>query len=319
MRNRGHFWRNVTLIGLAHVIAVIGLIRWNASAKSTKPEPIVWVTGDALEGGAGLSSYAPTPAVVPSPMTAEPTGTPIVTPDEAEPILASTKSEIELPAATPTDTPTPAVKPAATPFFKVQPKASPRPPRKPRPKPTPQPTPKPTPKPKPRKTLLAKASPRPTPVDPEEEADDAQSADAASSTPAEKSEAPNEQPDQPGNGSAGKSSDAGGSGNGRGKGVAGNSELSAYSRMLHDRLYSEWDQPTTPVSSAGKISTVVRVRIEKNGKISHFEIVKPSGNVMIDESVQAIGKHVTQVDPLPPSLRRSGHYDVKINFELNSE
>ena len=108
-------------------------------------------------------------------------------------------------------------------------------------------------------------------------------------------------------------------GNGHGKGVAKSSELAAYSRMLHDRLYSEWDQPTTTVSSAAKISTLVRVRIEKDGRISHFEIIKPSGNVMIDQSIEAIGKHVTQVDPLPASLRRSGHYDVKINFELNSE
>ena len=97
------------------------------------------------------------------------------------------------------------------------------------------------------------------------------------------------------------------------------SELAAYSRMLHDRLYSEWDQPTSTVSAATKISTLVRVRIEKDGTISKFEIIKPSGNVMIDESVGAIGKRVSQVDPLPPILRRSGHYDVKINFELNSE
>ena len=110
-----------------------------------------------------------------------------------------------------------------------------------------------------------------------------------------------------------------GGGTGHGKGTANSSELAAYSRMLHDRLYSEWDQPTTTVSSGGKISTLVRVRIEKNGRISKFEIVRPSGNVMIDESVAAIGKQVKQVDPLPPELRRSGNYDVKINFELNPE
>jgi TonB family protein len=101
--------------------------------------------------------------------------------------------------------------------------------------------------------------------------------------------------------------------------VAKTSELAAFGRMLHDRLYSEWVQPTTPVSSTGKISTLVRVRIEKDGTLSNFEIVKSSGNVMIDESVAAIGKHVSQVDPLPAGLRGSGHYDVKINFELNSE
>jgi TonB family protein len=101
--------------------------------------------------------------------------------------------------------------------------------------------------------------------------------------------------------------------------MAKSSELAAYSRMLHDRLYSGWTQPTTTVSSTAKISTVVRVRIENDGTISSFEISKPSGNVMIDDSVAAIGKRVTKVDPLPAAMRSSGHYDVKINFELNSE
>jgi TonB family protein len=89
--------------------------------------------------------------------------------------------------------------------------------------------------------------------------------------------------------------------------------------MLHDRFYSGWNQPTTTVASTAKMSTVVQVRIEKDGRVSTFEIVKPSGNVMVDESVATIGKQVTHVDPPPVALRKGGHYDVKINFELNSD
>jgi len=63
----------------------------------------------------------------------------------------------------------------------------------------------------------------------------------------------------------------------------------------------------------------VRVRIEKNGRVSTFEIVRPSGNVLVDDSVAAIGKRVTHVDPLPAGLVKGSHYDVKINFELNSD
>ena len=318
MFNRGHFWRNVALIGLAHVVALIGLIRWNASANSPKPEPVMWVSGDSVDGG-GSSARSAATAVAPSPVAVEPTATPFEISDEAPPILASTKSEIELPAATPTATATPAIKPAATPLFKTAPKPSPRPPRKPRPKPSPRPIPKPTPKPQPKKTLLAKASPRPSPAESDKEEDQEETAATPSTTSTEKIRATNDEIEQPGAATATNTSDSAGAGNGHGKGLAKTSELSAYSRMLHDRLYSEWDQPTTTVSSAAKISTLVRVRIEKDGRISHFEIVKPSGNVMIDESVEAIGKQVTQVDPLPPTLRRSGHYDVKINFELNSE
>jgi len=89
--------------------------------------------------------------------------------------------------------------------------------------------------------------------------------------------------------------------------------------MLHDRFYGAWIQPTTNVASGNKISTLVQVRIEKDGRVSNFEIIKPSENVVVNESVAAIAKRVTQVDPLPAGLGTGDHYDLKINFELNSE
>jgi TonB family protein len=73
------------------------------------------------------------------------------------------------------------------------------------------------------------------------------------------------------------------------------------------------------VSSGSKISALVKIRIEKDGRVSTFEIIKPSGNMVVDESVAAVAKRVTDVDPLPAGLGSGGHYDVKINFELNSE
>jgi TonB family protein len=88
--------------------------------------------------------------------------------------------------------------------------------------------------------------------------------------------------------------------------------------MLHDRFYSAWIQPTANVPSGTKISTLVRVRIEKDGRVSKFEIVKPSGNVVVNESVRVVAKQVTQVDPPPTGLGQGDHYDVKINFELNT-
>jgi TonB family protein len=317
MSTQRHFWRNVALIGLAHVVAVIGLIHWNASANNAKPPAIMWVTDESSDAGPGSSAHQATAASTPLSLAAEPTATPIEPSDESAPILALAKSEIELPVPTPT--PTPVVKPASTPLFKAAPKPSPRPPRKPHPKPTPGPTPKPTPKPKPRKTILAKA-PRSSPADSDEADDDRADVNPASTSAPEKNRSATDEVEKSGSATVASANATGsGGGDGQGKGMARSSELAAYSRMLHDRLYSEWDQPTSTVSSAAKISTMVRVRIEKDGRISKFEIIKPSGNVMIDESVAAIGKQVTQVDALPPSLRGSGHYEVKINFELNSE
>ena len=89
--------------------------------------------------------------------------------------------------------------------------------------------------------------------------------------------------------------------------------------MLHDRFYSEWVQPSTSLTSGAKVSVLVKLRIEKDGRVSNFEVIKPSGNSVVDESVTAVAKRVTEVDPLPAGLGNGEHYDVKINFELNSE
>ena len=110
-------------------------------------------------------------------------------------------------------------------------------------------------------------------------------------------------------GSAGKSGSAGGRSNA--------SEFGWYGNMLHDRFYSAWIQPTTTVASGTKISTLVKVRIEKDGRVSKFEIIKPSENVVVNESVAAIAKRVTEVDSPPDrprsgrSLRRKNQFRVK--------
>src|SRR5207247_1290348 len=116
---------------------------------------------------------------------------------------------------------------------------------------------------------------------------------------------------------AGKTSSAGKVGHAGGASSA--SEFGWYGNMLHDRFYSAWIQPTTTVASGAKISTLVKVRIEKDGRVSNFEIVKPSENVVVNESVAAIAKRVTEVDPPPAGLNNGDHYDVNINFELNTD
>jgi hypothetical protein len=39
----------------------------------------------------------------------------------------------------------------------------------------------------------------------------------------------------------------------------------------------------------------------------------------LDESVKALANRLSRVEPLPDGLGKGDHYDVKINFELNSE
>ena len=91
-----------------------------------------------------------------------------------------------------------------------------------------------------------------------------------------------------------------------------------YHELIHDRFYSQWDQPTSIVSSSAGFFCTLGIRIEKNGKISDVKIVKSSGNVVMDESVMAAAKRVGQIDPLPAGLGSGTAYTVNINFELNN-
>ena len=295
MSKTPRFWRNVTLIALAHVALIAGLIRWSAAARSAPDaESLVWLSGAqdlAAERSEGHAA-APTEISVPS---AKPES---LDPDEREkeqPPLTQAKSEIELPKPTPMETPVP----KAT--------ANPRA--------TPKPAPRPTPKSTPKKTILAKATKSSAHLkssSPESTGDQSDSSNEKKKN-AKTASAKTKSASQTGGsktGSVGKSGSAGGRSNA--------SEFGWYGNMLHDRFYSAWIQPTTTVASGTKISTLVKVRIEKDGHVSKFEIIKPSENVVVNDSVAAIAKRVTEVDSPPTGLAQGDHYEVKINFELNT-
>jgi outer membrane biosynthesis protein TonB len=286
------FWRNVTLIALAHVALIVGLIRWSVAARaSTNAESIVWLGSAedlaAREHEEGPSTHRESHAVEPKPLKDDQA-------EEEKPLVTAAQSEIELPSPTPKPTP----KPTSTPKLSATPT--------PKPKVTPKATPKPTPK----KMLLAKASHKSLPK--------TKSSPAKSSEKSEKNEksltAKTGTESHSGSGKTGLTGKGGNAGGG-----SSASEFGWYGHMLHDRFYSAWIQPTTSVPSGSKISTLVKLRIEKDGRVSKFEVIKPSENVVVNESVAAIAKRVTEVDAPPAELIKGDHYDVKINFELNTE
>jgi TonB family protein len=315
MPRDARFWRNVTIIGFAHIAILLGLLRWSRDARKPNPSEIVWMEGGAGDFGEAASAK---PAPNESKQTPQPTPEPSKAEEaEDQPTVAPVKSDIQLPARTavpaPAATATPTSKPSATP------------------RPTPSATPKPKPKPTPKTPLVAKATPKPTAKPKEgdgddqtddaeakkkrvaraalakEKADDAKGSDSSSEKPIKKATTAR------GPGKA----DSAGTG-GQGSGAGGVSEFGWYGNMLHDRFYSEWVQPTTVVASGAKLSALVKLRIEKDGRVSDFTVIRPSGNVVVDESVAAVAKRVTQVDPLPAGLGGQ-YYEVRINFELNSE
>ena len=295
MSTSPRFWRNVTLIALAHVVLIAGLIRWSVAARSAPDaESLVWLSAGDLESGRSDNSVASSSKVSMPSVESEPLK--LDEEEKEQPRLTQAKSEIELPKPTPMETPVP----KAT----AKPKA------------TTKPTPKPTPRSTPKKTVLAKAtqsSAHPNSSPPKSTGDQTDSSNEKKKS-AKTASAKTESSSDNGAGKAGSASKGG---DHEGGGTSA-SEFGWYGNMLHDRFYSAWIQPTTTVSSGIKISTLVRVRIEKDGHVSKFEIIKPSENVVVNESVAAIAKQVTEVDAPPAGLGNGFHYDVKINFELNT-
>ncbi len=283
MARDARFWRNVAIIAVAHIAVAIALVRWNHEKARPNLQSVVWLNSEVVaRTEPAIEEAAPSEADTPRTKPEEP---------EDPPLPSSAKSDIQLPIATPSPTPvsTPLPKPSLTPA----------------PKPSVKPTAKPSPKPTPKKSAEAKATPKPSPK--------------KSATPAEPKKAADEVKKEsvkvaPANAESNQGHPSGSTGSTG----ARSSEFSWYGKMLHDRFFSEWIQPTTSVAVGAKMSALVRIRIEKDGRVSKFTIVKPSGNVVVDESVAALATRVTQVDPLPTGLG-GVFYEVNINFELNPE
>lgn len=275
MGQDARFWRNVTIIAVAHIAILLMLARWNAEARRPNLQSIVWLNSASTEsvrkqlkaGSDGAPFKEPPGSELEQPNTA-PDGMPA-------------QSDIYLPPPAP-----PLPTSATTPFSKPSPRVMPKVVLK-----------------APKKPVVAKATPKPSPKKKMTPADEEKGSD-------QERETAKTAPFDPNVVNGDRSSSAG-------PDVAARaSEFSWYGKMLHDRFYSEWNQPTTSAPIGAKMSALVRVRIERDGRVSNFAIVRPSGNVVVDESVAAIAKRVTQVDPLPPGLG-GAFYEVNINFELS--
>jgi protein TonB len=304
------FWINVGLITAGHVALLIGFIRWSsASNNHPNAQSVIWMSGGAGDGIVTKKTEPPLREKLP--LHEESKAEKPREQDEDQPVLTSAPSEIQLSAPAPTPRSMPTPKPSAAPQTK----------------PTPKPTPKLTPKPSPKRLTVAKAKPSPKPKPKHEENEAAGAKSETADIAKEKIVlAKNESSDlkpaahtspatQTG---VGKGTTAGAAG-GHAGGSVNESQFGWYGSMLHDRFYSEWAQPTSVADTGGKNSVMVKLRIEKDGHVSSFEIVRSSGNAELDDSVRALANRVSHVEPLPDGLGKGDHYDVKINFELNSE
>jgi TonB family protein len=110
-----------------------------------------------------------------------------------------------------------------------------------------------------------------------------------------------------------------GPGNGAGQGSGGGSiasELGWYNEMIHDRFHEQWDQPTVAAGvPAENYVALLKIRIEKDGRVSSYSLSKPSGVAVMDSSVLAAAARVKKIAPLPDRLAKRGAYEIAIKFE----
>ena len=286
MPGEAGFWRNVTLIAVAHVALLITILYWRNPRSNSGVQPIVWMTGANNQATEAPLTEPPEPSTAPDDSSAATLPPEDVQQDHA--ITPPAKSEIELPSETPTLAPKLAEKvtPDGTPISS-------------------KPTLKPSPK---RATKATKEKPSPASI---------ARASHKPNTNRSPSKFVAKEKTTGKTAGAGKVEKPGGNSGHVGQSATAASDLNWYGDMLHDRFYREWVQPTTVVAAGAKLSALVKIRIEKDGRISDFKIIQSSGNVVVDESIASVAKRVTKVDALPVALGARDHYDVSINFELN--
>jgi TonB family protein len=295
------FRRNLIFVAAFHILLVAALLYFARRSASRAAGDLVWMDpGSFSQSVLGAEEEESTdPAPEPTPLA-----TPEPTPEPTPPPTPEPTPEEE---TIPLD-PTPAPQPTSTP----KPKPTPTPTPKPTPKSTPKPTPKPTPKATPKPSASPKKSPKPN-GSPKTSPKPDKAPKGGESAGSQSSPGPTVKVAKAVATGAGPSSSGV---TGQGGGGGGSSEFGWYHTLIHDRFYSQWDQPTSIFDSSRSFVCTLQIRIDPNGKISGVKVVRSSGNVIMDDSVMAAAQRVVQIDPLPAALAAGGAYTVNINFEL---
>lgn len=329
---RGGFRKSFLLVLAAHVAFIA--LAWVGGKwlfKTHKPEQITWLDGGGEPGSAALplpESGDTSPSIKTPPADAE-----ILPPLPPEPMVVKHNELAMLPKATPTPTPTPRPKPTATP--------TPKPAVTPQPKPTtPKPTPSPTPKPKPKPA----ASPTPAKNGAKDPARDNTKTSAKSTTPkpgatpaknvakvatpspgakpgTPKITDSNAKPQGAGTGTGNAASGAGNSTNAGTKGGAGaaggsTAALTAYFSKVEMQFRREWTQPLTVVRSGKDVEAHVRLRASADGTVESLKLVKPTGNLEVDQSIEQALQRVKKLDKPPAELLKNRVLDELVAFIL---
>ncbi len=113
-------------------------------------------------------------------------------------------------------------------------------------------------------------------------------------------------------GRSGSGSSLGGSGGGGGGGS--DSPVAWYYAMVKQIMYEAWQQPSG-LANAGNPIASVTIRVKRDGTIADWQLVRPSGNKLMDDSVKRAVQAVKRLKPLPPQFIGPSQ-DITIQFEL---
>ena len=294
MNPRGRLFRRTVLIVFGiHVglLLLFGLPM--AQCHKSKPiQPVEIIDLGSLRPGPGLPSHTSSPAPA--------------TPTQPTSEIPKQESKIQNPVPQPT--PTPAEPKIETP---KPPEPKPEPVPTPKPEPLPQPEPKPTPAPKHQvkvSTAKKKVSVSTTSASTESKSTSTQSREPAGPSASDiKSRLASKIPGEAGGGGGDGSGNAG-----RPDGVA--DDFSWYRALIKQSIQSAWKKP--PIPAGEKIYTEVEIKISESGAVTFLQISRPSGDSVMDNSVeQAVRSTPRLAKPLPTGLG-SPDYTVIIQFKL---
>ena len=290
------FRRTVLIVFAAHslLLAIFAL----PLAQCQKPQPIQpveMIDLGSLRPGPGLPSPTSSPASI---TTAQPSSE-----------IPNQESKIQNPVPQPTPTPEPEPEPLPQPPPAQKPKPVPTPKPEPLRQPKPKPTPKPTPKPKHQvKVSTAKKKFSFSSANQENKANSKKSSEPPGPSVSDiKNRLASKIPAESGGGGGDGAGNAG-----RPDGIA--NDFSWYRALIKQSIQSAWKKP--PIPAGEKISTEVEVKIAGSGNVTFLRISKPSGDPVMDASVeQAVRSTPRLAKPLPAGLG-SPDYTVIIQFKL---
>jgi hypothetical protein len=84
--------------------------------------------------------------------------------------------------------------------------------------------------------------------------------------------------------------------------------------LIKDTLHAVWDQPSA--EAAGHDVAVLKISLERDGRIRGMTLHQKSGNAALDNSVQQVAKHVQRIHGLTPDFIKR-HSSMTVSFSVD--